>query len=76
MEDLKQFNERLVLLRKQHNLTQKQLAMKLNITERTYQRLESGTSLPSYKTVNSIMAYFGQEQTDYLLGRSDDPTKH
>lgn len=76
MEELKQFNKRLILLRKQYNLTQKQLAAKLNITERTYQRLESGSSFPSYKTINSIIAFFGQEQTDYLLGRSDDPTRH
>ncbi len=76
MEEVKQFSERLILLRKQYGLTQKQLAGKLGVTERTYQRLESGTSLPSYKTINSIIAFFGQGQTDYLLGRSDDSTRH
>ena len=40
MEEMKVFSERLILLRKQYNLTQKQLAEKLNIAERTYQRLE------------------------------------
>lgn len=75
MEEVKQFSERLILLRKQYGLTQKQLAEKLGITERTYQRLESGTSLPSYKTINSIIAFFGQGPADYLLGQSDALTR-
>lgn len=70
------FSDRLKELRKAKGLTQKQLAAKLNITERTYQRLESGSSFPSYKTINSIISFFGQEQTDYLLARSDEPTRH
>lgn len=75
MEEIKDFNQRLLFMRKSFNFTQKQLADKLGINERTYQRLETGKSLPSYKTINSIIEFFGQEHSDYLLGRSDTPAR-
>lgn len=74
MEEIKDFNQRLLFIRKSYNFTKKQLADKLGINERTYQRLETGKSLPSYKTLNSSIEFFSQENSDYLLGCSDEPT--
>lgn len=75
MEELKDFDKRLLFMRKSNKLTQKQLAQELGINERTYQRLETGKSLPSHKTLNSIINFFGEEYLNYLIGRTDDPTR-
>ena len=47
-------------LREDHDLTQRQLAAKLGMTQTQYFRYEQG-----YRDV--------QTSTDYILGRTDDP---
>jgi len=68
------FGERVKSLRQAKGLTQKQMADALNITERNYQRYEA-TNSPSNANLLR-MADFFDVSTDYLLGRSDDLTRH
>ncbi|MCL2055137.1 MAG: helix-turn-helix domain-containing protein [Oscillospiraceae bacterium] len=65
---------RLKELRKIHNVTQKQVAAAISITERNYQRLESGEN-PNYCTLNALADYFNVS-IDYIVGRSDDPKRY
>lgn len=69
------FNCRLKELRKKNNLTQVSLAEKLGLTERQYQRLEANDSKPMYDNLLALADYF-DVSLDYLVGRSDDPTRH
>lgn len=54
-------------------ITQKDFAAILEITERSYQRYENGNNTPPYDTLIKIADYLNVS-TDYLLGRTDDPT--
>lgn len=69
------FNERLKQLRTSKGVTQKQVAEFLNIQSNSVQRLEYGTARPSLDTVMNLADYF-DVSLDYLVGRSDDPTRH
>jgi len=62
----------LKLLRKEKNLTQKQLAELLGLTERQYQRYEAGTVDPPISKVVWLANYF-DVSLDYLTGRTDEP---
>ena len=59
-------------LREDHDLTQRQLAAKLGMTQTQYFRYEQG-----YRDVPSdiliALADLSQTSTDYILGRPDDP---
>lgn len=66
-----QFNSRIKLLRKEKNLTQKQMAEIFDITERTYQYYESGSREPSIETLLSIADKLDISM-DYLLARTDN----
>lgn len=68
------FSNRLKELRKAKGITQKQIALHFNMTERNYQRIEANDS-PSNENLIKFADYFNVS-TDYLLGRSDDPTRH
>ena len=68
-------NERVKNLRLQNNPTQKQLAKILSIQPNSVQRIEYGTARPSLDTLVNIADYFNVS-LDYLVGRSDDPTRH
>jgi len=59
-------------LRLQCNLTQKQVAEAINITERNYQRLEAGEN-PSYTTFIALADYFSVS-LDYLAERQSTIT--
>lgn len=60
-------------LRKERKLTQKIIAQILKTNERQYSRWETGfTEIPAHHVVS--LADFYQVSTDYLLGRTDDPT--
>lgn len=65
------FSERLKQLRKQRNITQKQLGELLGITERGYQNYEIGKSTPNYETLVAI-ADFYNISVDFLMGREND----
>ena len=58
--------------REKAGLTQVELAKRLNITERQYQRLEAGDSWPRFKTLIALADFFAVS-IDYLVGRTDNP---
>lgn len=62
------FSERLVLLRKSNNLTQKQLAAKLNLSELAIQHYESQRRKPAFDVLIALADYF-DVPLDYLVGR-------
>ncbi|AKP48568.1 helix-turn-helix domain-containing protein [Bacillus smithii] len=66
--------ERIKELRVSKDLTQSDIAELLNITTRQEQRYESDKSdMPISKAVT--LADFFDVSLDYLVGRSDDPTR-
>jgi len=69
------FGERLKELRKSKNITQKDFATILHVTERAYQNYEMNSSTPNYKLLLTIADYFNVS-LDYLVGRTDDPELH
>lgn len=62
--------QRLYELRKEHNLTQKQLGLKVGFPQRTYANYESGKSKPTTFKIYYI-ALFYKVSIDYILGKSD-----
>lgn len=64
------FNERLKQLRMQKQVTQKQMAEILGLTERNYQRYEADGPMPRYPMLLSIADYF-DVSLDYLFGRTE-----
>ena len=61
------FGNRIKTLRLQNNLTQEQLASRLNLTKSVISAYETGLRMPSYETLISISRVF-KVTTDYLLG--------
>ncbi len=75
MENLSTFTKRLKTIRKEKHITQKQLAIESGLSERGYQRIENGengVTLENAITIADIL----DVSLDYLVGRSDDPTRH
>ena len=71
MYDLgKQFKK----IRVEKKLTQKQTAEGVGIPERQYQYYEYGKNVPSALLLCALADYF-DVSLDYLVGRSDDPTR-
>lgn len=68
------FNEHLRTLRKNQRATQKEVAAAVNVTERNYQDWEAGKSKPGFDALISLADYFSVS-LDYLVGRSNDPTR-
>ena len=64
------FKDKLRRLRSERNLTQKQLAVDLGITERNYQHYEAGTKKPSFDGLIKLADLFNVP-ADYLLGRDN-----
>lgn len=69
------FSERLVQLRKSHSLTQKQLAADMQLSELAIQHYEAQRRKPAFDILIALADYF-DVSLDYLVGRSDDPTRH
>lgn len=67
------FGARLKLFREKEGMLQKELADKLQITQQTISLYESGKREPDYDTLKKIADCFNTS-TDYLLGRTDDPS--
>ena len=63
---------RLKLLRKQKHVSQLSLAMKLNTTQMSISRYETGKREPDLKTL-ILSADFFDVSIDYLLERTDNP---
>lgn len=69
------FSQRLKTLRKGKKLKQSEVAALLNVTVRHYQEIEYGKiDIPTSKLI--ILADYFDVSLDYLVGRSDDPTRH
>lgn len=61
------FSERLLQLRKEKNITQKQLASALNLSEVGIQNYEGGRRKPAYDILIALADYFNVS-LDYLVG--------
>jgi transcriptional regulator with XRE-family HTH domain len=62
-------------LREDHDLTQRQLAAKLNMTQPQYFRYEQGyRDIPT--DILIALAELYHTSTDYILGRTDERTFH
>lgn len=70
-----ELSERLKQLRTERGLSQKDLAKKIEISDRNYQRYEYGEREPVASVLVAI-ANFYNISLDYLVGRSNDPTIH
>lgn len=70
--DRQLFGKRLRNLRIQKNVSQKDLAAILLLSNSTVSQYESGTRIPDMQMLIKIADYF-RCPTDYLLGRTDDP---
>lgn len=60
--------------RKSLGITQKQAAVGAGVAERLYQSYEYGKVVPSATVLIALADYF-DVSLDYLVGRSDDPTR-
>jgi transcriptional regulator with XRE-family HTH domain len=67
--------ERLRELRKEMNLTQEELANKLNLTKANISKYETGRIEPNIETINFLAKFFNVS-VDYLLGRTDVRSPH
>ena len=61
--------------RKSKGFTQKQVSIFLGISERSYQRYESGAHEFNFETLIKLADYFDCS-IDYILGRTDNPNSH
>ena len=75
MENRKFFSERLALLRKSKGLSMSALGELLGVSDEAVRLMERGKRSPSFEVLISIATYF-DVSLDYLVGRSDDPSRH
>lgn len=68
------FGKRLAELRKQKNMSQYELAEKLNFSRGKLANYEQGTREPDYETLK-FLANFFDVSIDYLLGNSDESNR-
>ena len=68
------FSERLKELRLKSGIKQIEIAAMLGVQARTMRFYESGNHEPSIESIIKLADFF-DISTDYLLGRSDDPTR-
>ena len=68
------FSDRIKEIRKSRKLTQVQVATGINISEQAYQKYEYGKREPGIAFAIALADYFNVS-LDYLVGRSDDPTR-
>lgn len=69
------FGKRLRELRTSEHLTQTEFGAKFNLSKQTISGYENGDNTPSIETLQKFADFF-KVSTDYLLGRTDDPTPH
>ena len=70
LEEYKILAKRLVELREENNLTQQQVASKLNITYQSYQAYEREIAVPTLQNFIKL-ALFYDVSLDYLIGRNE-----
>ena len=64
------FSERLLTLRKEMDLTQEQLAEKMNVSRQSISKWESGQAVPELEKIIALSTIF-DVTTDYLLKPSE-----
>lgn len=64
------FSERLLHLRKESGLNQKEFAAQLGVEPSKYNKWENGVNCPNYETICTLADYF-HTSTDYLLGHTN-----
>lgn len=74
MEYRKNFAGRLAELRKRKNISFLDLGRTLGVTDEAVRLLEKGKRSPSFEILCAIADYF-DVSLDYLVGRSEDPTR-
>ena len=62
-------------LRRSQEISQKQLAEYIGLTENGLQNYERGTRKPTYDNLIALANYF-DVSLDYLTGRTDNPNSH
>lgn len=67
--------DRLVELKDSKGYLQKDIAKSSGMSLRTYQRYEKGRVQPTLPVLIALADFF-DISIDYLVGRSDDPTRH
>lgn len=75
MFDKKMFGERLSYLRQKKSVSQPILAQFLGIGKSAVSMMESGQRAASADILVALADYF-DVSIDYLVGRSNDPTRH
>ena len=76
MRDLKEIiAENIVELRKENEMTQAQLAEKLNYSDKAVSKWERGESLPDIAVLKSVADIF-EVSVDYLLTSDHESMKH
>lgn len=74
MDFRKNFSERLSIIRKSKNLSMADLAAHLGITVEAVRLMERSKRSPSFEVLCNLAEHF-DVSLDYLVGRSDDPTR-
>lgn len=69
------FSDRLISIRRQRGVTQRQLAESIGVSEIAVQNYENQRRKPAFDVLIALADYF-DVSLDYLVGRSDDPTRH
>lgn len=69
------FSERILYLKKDRKVLQKDIASAIGLSLRAYQYYEKSQMEPTMSVLISLADYF-DVSLDYLVGRSDDPTRH
>lgn len=76
MEDIKQIiSNNLISLRKEHGLTQNELAEKLAYSDNMVSRWERGEITPSIETLQKISEFYGVSLTSLLQGNATEEEK-
>ena len=69
------FSDRIVQLKNERKLLQKDIASSVGLSLRAYQYYEKGQKEPTLSVLLRLADYF-DVSLDYLVGRSDDPARH
>ena len=75
MFDKNIFASRLLELRKSRNLNQSKTGEIVGLTQTAITKIEKGERAASIEVLCALADYF-DVSLDYLVGRSDDPTRH
>lgn len=67
---VEKFSERIKELREEKGLSQRQLAVEINVSQANISRWENGTQDPSTEWLVNLADYFNVS-VDFLLGRED-----